>query len=310
MAHFPDAVFSNSYNSASQAGGSDSEEAFISLRARMRFHLLTHRTIVIPDTHLFDGELLLAQGPDVLQTALGGDSALPLSRIVIKARSGSLHESLADLLVARTEHGLNRSALNPFRFKAYFKSKDSKEIADAIGRESPKTLDLYTRGRNDDVSGGVAKFLRSVGGGSGTEAIDRLENGWRRWLEAEDQGRLTIKPWEGVYHKLLGTTLVKGGVEPYLTRGVETTFAEIVRLTDAGQSAKALVDNLFDRMDGLEEGDPEKKALMALRRYYELCRHRQLHGSTRRRTCGVSKSPNRSTDQRLKPRPPQRLCRA
>ena len=61
----------------------------------------------------------------------------------------------------------------------------------------------------------------------------------------------------------------------WTTRG-RTTFAEIVRLTDAGQSAKALVDNLFDRMDGLEEGDPEKKALMALRRYYELCRHRAI----------------------------------
>src|SRR4051812_22566404 len=91
-------LLADTYNASRQreAWSRDRDQRYLDLFGRLRLDAVLFRTVVIPDTHLFDGRLLLELGPDrVTRQIARWTEDVPIE---IRARSGDLRTSLADLL--------------------------------------------------------------------------------------------------------------------------------------------------------------------------------------------------------------------
>ena len=205
------------------------------LLGQLRFDTLVSETLVVPDTHLFDGTFFLETPPEELIKKLGrgdpeadGEGRLPIE---FRARRDTLEHSLADLL--RHKH----DRLNHFPFKSIVDDAVRLALAEQLGLTPQSVLDDALRSADDVVTavGSVLRDCLDVRGlrDLADEAIGPLEESWRRWLAVEE--RLTIHVWDRAYK--LRRAL---DYDP-LPRGVPAT--------DAGRRAHAIV------MDRVREGE-------------------------------------------------------
>lgn len=160
---------------------------------QLRFDSLLARTLVIPDSHVFDGAFFLERGPRELKSALGRsglrDHEVPA--IEVRGREETLSDSLAALL-RRPGH----ATLNAFVFKT-IDSTLRHELAAQLKVTREIELDRALASAKD-VPAGVASILETclhrVDPAIDTKAIVRpLKRGWRLWLrEAKHVG---VKKW-------------------------------------------------------------------------------------------------------------------
>lgn len=82
-----------------------------SLREQVRVALLFGGRLVLPDTQVFDGTLLLLLGPDGLREMTG---PVPTGRVQVALRAGSATESLDSMLNGRFESSAERALAGDF----------------------------------------------------------------------------------------------------------------------------------------------------------------------------------------------------
>jgi hypothetical protein len=162
-------------------------------RGQLRFDSLLARTLVIPDSHVFDGVFFLESGPRELNAMLGrsglGNHKAPA--LEIRGREETLSDSLATFL-RRPEH----ATLNAFVFKT-IDSTIRHELAAELKRTPAVELDRALANAKD-VPAGVAAVLESCLRRL-DPAIDAkatvlpLKSGWRRWLREADE--VDVKKW-------------------------------------------------------------------------------------------------------------------
>lgn len=160
---------------------------------QLRFDSLLAQTLVIPDSHVFDGVFFLARGPRELKAVLGRsglrDHQVPA--LEIRGREETLRDSLAALL-RRPGH----ATLNAFVFKS-ISAKLRYQLAAELKRTPEAELDRALATASD-VPAGVASVLetclRRFAPAIDADAIVRpLRSGWRRWLL--EAGDVEIKKW-------------------------------------------------------------------------------------------------------------------
>jgi hypothetical protein len=186
-------LFADDYSSSGQVAwkegrrGSDPDDWGDDLLGLLRFDALVAATLVIPDSHLFDGPFFLARSPKELAEALGqpGREQVGLPRpLEIRGRGEGLADTLATLLVRE-----GSETLNAFVFKTIADEQLRSVLAEELGN-TPRVVLERALSREDDVAAAVASVLRDAihrvdPGVDGTHLVGPIEDGWRRWLAEE-----------------------------------------------------------------------------------------------------------------------------
>lgn len=164
---------------------------------RLRLDVVGFRSVVLPDSHLFDGAAFLDFEPRVLLASLARSRSPGTSPLVVKARAKSLEESLRTLLVRRD----GRETLNGFVFKMLGEEDRAQALASALATRTPAELESVLK-RYESTAAGVGAFLGQTALGLGldmTGEIQRLARGWSEWLDAEANGLVSVEQWSGTY---------------------------------------------------------------------------------------------------------------
>lgn len=165
---------------------------------QLRFDSLTSETLVIPDSHIFDGPYFIGVSPTELLKKLGrcapdddpvASAVLPIE---LRTRRATLSESLAELLRRERSSVLNHRA---------FKTIEDEDLRDAVARTLGSTpaerLDRALASAPDPAQA-VMRVLREsfndLGVADRADAVlGPIEQGWRTWLELES--RLDVRQW-------------------------------------------------------------------------------------------------------------------
>jgi hypothetical protein len=187
-----DRLFAETYSAtrqrqAASAGSALWVEDYL---GRMRLDLVAFRTIVVPDTHLFDGLFFLETSPERLGSELLRGKLLATAPLEIRHRANTLEESLASILV-------RGDRLNNFPFNSILDEEKRSNLALALGQRSRSDLEDCL-GRSETVWDGMAEFLSAVSQADQidiNEEIEIMRRGWRMWL-AKDRDSVQTVPWQ------------------------------------------------------------------------------------------------------------------
>jgi hypothetical protein len=185
-------LFCSEYSAVNQNRAMSRAGGFDEFIGQLRFDSLLTETIVIPDSHIFDGAFFARISPDRLRNLIGRgahDRDLP---ILVKSRRPTLRQSLAQFLERQ-----DSQLLNPFPFNLIASENVRSELA--LELASTDAHDLHRRLRTAEVAPAVAGLLRDALRKRDIEAdeeIETLEAGWSRWIEAEERGTVRVEPWD------------------------------------------------------------------------------------------------------------------
>jgi hypothetical protein len=176
-----DREFSDQFNASAQRRlAADHPRAATLVLGQLRLDLVSYRTVVIPDTHLLDGTVLLTLAPNWLSAATQRHPAR-VAPIEFPCRAESLADSLAGLLGCG-------DFLNAFRFNCIRNETAREAVATALSRTQLGVVTgrLANRGPVEAITSVVLDAARSQG--VETEVVEDLEllrQGWEQWLEAD-----------------------------------------------------------------------------------------------------------------------------
>ena len=189
-----DRVFADDYSSSGQVawkrgtrglGPAFWDDDFL---GQLRFDTLAARTLVIPDSHIFDGPYFVRRSPRELAVDLGRTSKDDTTAVLpfeVRGRGTGLADTLATLL-----HRDSRDTLNAFVFKTIDDDVLRPLLAEELGRTPARYLERSLT-RSDDVATAVGAVVRAallrIDTAVDVDAlVEPIEEGWRRWL-AEEQ---------------------------------------------------------------------------------------------------------------------------
>jgi hypothetical protein len=194
-------VFVDDYSSSGQDDWRQGRRGFggrfwaEDLLGQLRFDTLVARTLVIPDSHIFDGPFFLRQRPGELAIALGRqakDGAEPMLPFEVRGRGAGLADTLATFL---TREG--RETLNPFVFKSLDDPMLRPLLAEELGNTPVGDLDVALASSDDvahAVAGVVRQALHRVDAAANADAlIGPIEEGWRCWLD--EAKHVSVRTW-------------------------------------------------------------------------------------------------------------------
>jgi hypothetical protein len=278
-------VFVDDYSSSGQTDWREGRRGFggqfwaEDLLGQLRFDALVTRTLVIPDSHVFDGPYFLRQAPRELALALGRpaeDGAEPRLPFEVRGRGDGLAETLATFL--RRE---DRDTLNGFVFKSLDDAMLRSLLATELGRTPSEELDAALA-CSEDVARAVATVVRAalhrVDAGANVDAlVGPMEEGWRRWLA--EAAYVPVRTWP-IYSQFD----VAAGLDPLTPEDLQTTLgrnalAEIRGVIAVGSQHRADISALLaaPRARASTAGDEAGLAdLQLLDLWYSRGRYRAL----------------------------------
>ena len=285
--------FSDVYSAAGQrerrGNGWADEDFFLHLRIDA---LLAH-TIVVPDTYVLDGAYLTGTSPQELLDGLGRGVARRELPLEVRARRSSLSESLRQFLVRS-----DSDALNPFPFNAIESAPARHALAATLGTRTSDDLDAAIR-REGSVVGGMIGLLRHGLADAGHEAeedLNRLHEGWSRWLAAEAAGLVRVVSWDAPLDMRGAAAL--DPVDPHEELGTAAgrrLHADLLSAIEGGSTYRADATLRFYEESRRMTSREELLDLYTVQRWYDDNRHRaiaqQHHCTTFVQTQDVSVNP-------------------
>lgn len=229
---------------------------------RLRLDLVQFQQVTIPDSHLFDGALLLQLDPKGLVDDVRRVAGTDTSPLIINTREETLEDSLRQLLVRRDDP----QALNPFVFKTLGDPDQARVVANAI---SAVPVDRLTRRFSSaSAAEGLSDFLRDVAKGEGVEIDDRLDqtrNGWASWIKASQNGDVRTEKWTGRFN-----TAAAARATFYDRDDFPTMFAEFRRVGEMFRQERSFSSELDEYLAQLHAGaSPSEQTEVAKIRDWE-----------------------------------------
>ena len=178
--------FSDFYDSVNQRGLPKVQTEFPEISklyiARLRFDALLSKTIILTDAQLLDGAFILTSNPLELRNRI---TRIDGEQMPIEVRSRE--NNLSDALLAFVKDP-KREKLKGFTFSSIQDEEKRKSLKERL--ESSNINEV--NGWED-----ILKIMRSVG--VANENIDTIEQGWVRWLSAQEDGIVVVKKWDGQF---------------------------------------------------------------------------------------------------------------
>lgn len=253
-------------------------------RGQLRFDSLLARTLVIPDSHVFDGSYFLRTTPQALVDQLGraGLGHRAVGALEIRGRETSLEASLAGFL-----RRPGKPTLNAFVFKSLDASLRHR-LAAELKKTSEPELDRALQVARD-VPAGVAGLLKACLGridpALDAEAIIApLEEGWRRWLH--DGHLVEVKKWPTFRSFDIKSEITKeGSIDRNMRTELGRETMEAVRLTMDGSEHRSDISEVLAQARGALPSEDEGvlNDLDLIDAWYSRLRYRALaarHGCT------------------------------
>lgn len=175
---FYDSVHQRSYPTISDKLGKElGEKLFL---GRLRLDSFLSKSLVLVDTQLLDGELFIDLDPTKLAKRLAREEDGPIP-IEIRSRERTLEESL---LAFFRQPGKDK--LIPFAISLVRDNETRTAVMERLGATDSENLRSIHN---------ILAILREaeVDGGD----VERIEQGWIRWFEAERNGLVELHQWEG-----------------------------------------------------------------------------------------------------------------
>ena len=192
--------FSDYYDSLYQRGYGpkcrDDKFERVRVLGRMRLDIMLARKLVILDTQLLDGSFLLDQRPVPLLsliTRVGSDEYPPIE---VRARYPSLQDALVGFVVPSKRDPVEPKEKDQVRpkdekLKGFsFSSIENDEQRTAAKQALEQTDATKVKSWED-----IGPLLKSFG--VAKDNVERMVEGWRRWIQAQEDGLLEVKKWEG-----------------------------------------------------------------------------------------------------------------
>lgn len=279
-------MLSESYSASSQSdlqGRPFSRETFL---GSLRLDTLVARTVVLPDTHLFDGSMFLSCVPVSLIANLGGSDLRPA--IEIQTRASSLDESLRQFFIRPSS-----DYLNPFPLYFISDADTRTWLSSELGCTSAVELTRRIH-QAGSVTAGIADLLRELlhQRGGVVAQIDELESGWNRWIDAVRKGVIATRQWDRSLR--IGDAIALDPIDAEAELGSKeatTLLRNIENMVGQGSSYRSDVINLMNAalIDATPAGGAEIAGLEA---WYRQARHRAMatqHGAFLSRTLGADR---------------------
>jgi len=282
VAAVPGRLFADDYSGTGQLAWSNGERGTgkeywkDDFCGQLRFDSLLSESIVIPDSHVFDGLYFLGTSPSELNAALGrsGLRERQTPAFEIRGREETLSDSLAALL-RRPES----SMLNAFVFKSLDK-RIRHELAAELGRTSETELDRALASA-EDVPAGVAAVLEAclcrLDPALDAEAlVHPLRDGWRRWLCEEEQ--ISVKKWPvfstfDIEARITEELSIEGNMHTVVGRDALVEVREVIA---RGTHRSDISSVLAPLRDGLTTDEPVLNDLELIDVWYSRLRYRAL----------------------------------
>ncbi|GAA2603088.1 hypothetical protein GCM10010399_37410 [Dactylosporangium fulvum] len=244
---------------------------------QLRLDLLLSRTLVIPDTHFLDGRFFIDIAPPQLSDLVGRGVHNRILPIEVRTRGhGAPRRRFAAALRTFLLRGDGAGTLNGFTFNAVGADADRSHLASALGQTPEQMLSACLAGSDDaEVPDRLARFLTDRAPTTAHDDIDRLAEGWRRWIEAERGGLLTTAAWGDGFD--LATALLHYRPLPpdTLTTGVgRSTYDSVVQMVQLSRHRSdltALLEKVRSDRPGLSVD--EAIDLETIDRWYSAGRH-------------------------------------
>lgn len=275
-------LFADDYSSSGQLAwrcgerGTGAEYWIDDYLGQLRFDSLLSPTLVIPDSHVFDGVYFLTTTPSELHANLGRAGLRDRQRpaIEIRARQATLEDSLA-VLLRREDH----PTLNAFRFKAIGLDRSAR-LAEELGRTPETELDRALSGARS-VPEGVASLLerclvRVEPDVDASGSIEPLRRGWERWLAEEEH--LVVKAWPTFSDFDLVAQIGREGTIDRELRGAVALDAlgSIRRLLAVGSGHRADASAILARYRAAADDEATLRELELVDVWYSRLRYRAL----------------------------------
>lgn len=255
-------LFADDYSSTGQlawvAGDRGTGPAYWAddYRGQLRFDSLVTETLVIPDSHVFDGVFFLATGPRELKATLGrgGLRNHEVPALEVRGREETLSDSLAALL-----RRPGYPTLNAFVFKAVDASVRL-ELAAELKRTPETELDR-SLATAKDVPAGVAALLETCLGRldptiDATAILGPIERGWRRWLQEANE--VDVKKWP-IFKDfdIRGQAALERSIGANMrTEAGKTALSEVQATMALGSGHRSDVSDLLAAARGATRDDP------------------------------------------------------
>jgi hypothetical protein len=178
--------FSDFYDSVRQRGFPIVQAKFSEISnlyiARLRFDVLLSKTIVLTDAQLLDGAFILSSDPLELKNRIARSDG-ELMPIEVRSRT----ENLSDALLAFVKNP-EKEKLKGFTFSSVENEEERKSLKER--------LESTTIGEVNEWKD-ILKIMKSSN--VNNENIERIGEGWAKWIEAQEKGIVVVKKWEGKF---------------------------------------------------------------------------------------------------------------
>jgi hypothetical protein len=240
--------------------------------AQLRFDALASQTIVLPDIYLIDGRYFLDCDPAV-RKQLARDVRNPLLPFEIRTRKPTLRETLHDFLFRK-----NSEFLNAFPFNSIADDKERHKLAIALSRTRQERLRKHLAKADGHVGTHLADFIRTIlrENGLQQDAADRLEEGWSRWLEAEDQAWFQVSQWDAPFDLAGALTADPVDDDVLVTTIGRSLHNQIQQEALYGNTLRSDVTNTLAELRAGALTNAEALDLATIEDWYTHARHRAL----------------------------------
>lgn len=244
---------------------------------RLRLDLLLSETLVIPDTHLWDGVLMLDFGPEEFAKRLGGEIEDPTVPFEIRVRPRKAGDKLEyGLEVSLADFFLNRSdpsTLNIWKLNFLSDETTRADLRNELHGKSARGLERALASHSSVVDG-LGHFLRMHlrGLGSPTDDLEQTLRSWKDWVGFEK--RMVVKPWEGrfdIRNALFDNEIDRDDLTPLGWRWYQEVRAKVSESPN-----RASVEPIFDEMWTEATTDEERVDAHTIENWYSEGRHRAL----------------------------------
>lgn len=149
---------------------------------RLRFDSFLSETVVVIDTQVLDGELFLTEGPKKLLNTLARREG-EIAPIEVKCRANSLNEALLKFFKSPIS-----DRLRPFSMSILRDDSQRAAVMCHFAQTNAERVNSYRD---------IIMILREAG--VPASEIERIEEGWCHWFEAEEAGQVRIRQWKGIW---------------------------------------------------------------------------------------------------------------
>ena len=224
-------------------------------RGRLRLDTLLHKKLVLTDAMILDGRYFLDETPNELLEFVKRSDKDEDPPIEIRTRSVKLEDALIGLVKKPGDDNLK-----PFQFSAIEDDEQREHVTEELEKRSESEVTDWTD---------ILKLFREME--VDKENVERLENSWAVWFEAQKKSYLCTKPWNSEFSfdntisQLLTERQQETGI---LTPGLATDFSNFIKYNYNNRSS---IESEVKKSYSAERSESDKNELIRIWNWYDRC---------------------------------------